>query len=60
MVEWSLHSQTLILNRHCSSCMNLQELLICLTGAWDATVTEGPQWQIQGKILPGLSQAPDE
>lgn len=32
MVEWSIHSQTLILNRRCSSCMNLQELLICLQG----------------------------
>lgn len=40
--------------------MNLQELLIYLTGAWNATVTEGPRWQILGEILPGLSQAPDE
>lgn len=60
LVVYHSHSQLLILSRCRSSCMNLQDLLICLTGAWDATAQKDPDGRHKVRVFIAFPCAPDE
>lgn len=53
------HSQSLILSRCCSSCVNLQDLLICLAGAWDATAQKDQDGRHKVRFFVASPCAPD-
>lgn len=60
LVVYHSHFQLLILSRCCSSCMNLQDLLICLTGAWAATAQKDQDGRHNVRFFIAFPCAPDE
>ena len=51
LLVYHSRSRPLILSRCCSSCVNLQERLTCLTGAWHATAWKNPDGRCKVRVF---------